>query len=118
MADPDHVPAGKYGRAALESLGVWQDIAPKVARAENVRHALALVARAETPFGIVYRTDAIADRRVRVIGEFPASSHPPIVYPAAVVADSRSKIAYQYLRYLRSTAAAAVWQRHGFGPGG
>jgi len=118
MADPDHAPAGKYGRAALESLGVWQDIAPKVARAENVRHALALVARAETPFGIVYRTDAIADRRVRVIGEFPASSHPPIVYPAAVTAESRSKIAYEYLRYLRSTAAAAVWQRHGFGPGG
>ena len=117
MADPDHVPAGKYGRAALEALGVWADVAPKVARGENVRHALALVARAEAPFGIVYRTDAIADRRVRVVGEFAAGLHPPIVYPAAITAGSRSKIAYGYLRYLRSTAAAAVWQRHGFGPG-
>lgn len=117
MADPDHVPAGKYGRAALETLGVWQEVLPKIARAENVRHALALVARAETPFGIVYRTDAVADLRVKVIGEFPASSHPPIVYPVAVTAGSRSKIAYEYLRYLRSLAAAAVWQRHGFGPG-
>lgn len=118
MADPDHVPAGKYGRAALEALGVWKEVAPKVARAENVRHALAFVARAETPFGVVYRTDAIADRRVRVVGEFAAGLHPPIVYPAAITAGSRSKIAYEYLRYLRSTAAAAVWQRHGFGLGG
>ncbi len=118
MADPDSVPAGKYGKAALEALGVWGEVAPKVARAENVRAALALVARAEAPFGVVYRTDALAERRVRTVGDFPAGLHPPIVYPAAVVADSRSKIAYEYLRYLRSTAAAAVWQRHGFGPGG
>ncbi|MGH8661402.1 MAG: molybdate ABC transporter substrate-binding protein [Burkholderiales bacterium] len=117
MADPDSVPAGKYGRAALESLGVWGEVAPKVARAENVRAALALVARAETPFGIVYRTDALAERRVRIVGEFAGALHPDIVYPAAVVAASRSKIAYEYLRYLRSHAALAVWQRHGFGPG-
>lgn len=117
MADPDSVPAGKYGRAALEALGVWNEVAPKIARAENVRAALALVARAETPFGIVYRTDALAEPRVRMVGEFPASLHPPIVYPAAVVPTGRSKIAYEYLRYLRSQAAMAVWQRHGFGPG-
>ena len=117
MADPDSVPAGKYGRAALEVLGVWNEVAPKVARAENVRAALALVARAETPFGIVYRTDALAEPRVRMVGEFPANLHPPIVYPAAVVPTGRSKIAYEYLRYLRSQAAMAVWQRHGFGPG-
>jgi len=118
MADPDSVPAGKYGRAALEALGIWEAVAPKVARAENVRAALALVARGETPFGVVYRTDSMAERRVRTIGEFPASSHPPIVYPAAVTAGSRSKIAYEYLRYLRSTHARAVWLRHGFEPGG
>lgn len=118
MADPDSVPAGKYGKAALEALGVWKDVSPKVARAENVRAALALVARAETPFGIVYRTDALADRRVRLVGEFPGGLHPEIVYPAAVVAGARSKIAYEYLRYLRSIAAQAVWQRHGFGTGG
>lgn len=117
MADPDSVPAGKYGRAALEALGVWNEVAPKAARAENVRAALALVARAETPFGIVYRTDALAEPRVRMVGEFPAGLHPPIVYPAAVVPTGRSKIAYVYLRYLRSQAAMAVWQRHGFGPG-
>ncbi len=116
MADPDSVPAGKYGRAALEALGVWAEVAPKVARAENVRAALALVARAETPFGIVYRTDALAERRVRIVGEFSRTLHPEIVYPAAVVATSRSKLASDYLRYLRSHAARAVWQRHGFGP--
>ncbi len=116
MADPDSVPAGKYGRAALEGLGVWGEVAPKVARAENVRAALALVARAETPFGIVYRTDALAERRVRIVGEFARALHPEIVYPAAIVASSRSKIAYEYLRYLRSHAALAVWQRHGFEP--
>jgi molybdate transport system substrate-binding protein len=118
MADPDSVPAGKYGRAALDALGVWSEVAPKVARAENVRAALALVARGEAPFGIVYRTDALAEPRVRIVGEFPRSLHPEIVYPAAVVASSRSKIAYDYLRYLRSHAALAVWQRHGFSPGG
>lgn len=117
MADPDSVPAGKYGKAALASLEVWGDVAPKVARAENVRAALALVARAETPFGIVYRTDALAERRVRIVGEFPRGLHPEIVYPAAIVASSRSKLAYTYLGYLRSHAALAVWQRHGFGPG-
>jgi len=117
MADPDSVPAGKYGKAALEALGVWQEVAPKVARAENVRVALRLVAHAEAPFGVVYRSDALAERRVRMIGEFPLSLHPPILYPAAVVAGRRSKFAYEYLRYLRSHAAQDVWQRHGFGPG-
>jgi molybdate transport system substrate-binding protein len=117
MADPDSVPAGKYGKAALEALGVWSEVAPKVARAENVRAALALVARAEAPFGIVYRSDALADPRVRTVGEFPAESHPPIIYPAAVVAGGPSRIAYEYLRYLRSQVASAVWQRHGFGRG-
>lgn len=117
MADPESVPAGKYGRAALEALGVWKAVAAKVARTENVRAALALVVRAEAPFGVVYRTDALEERRVRIIGEFSRSLHPEIVYPAAVVAGGRSKIAYEYLRYLRSTAARTVWDRHGFGPG-
>jgi molybdate transport system substrate-binding protein len=117
MADPDSVPAGKYGRAALESLAVWSDVAPKVARAENVRAALALVARGEARFGIVYKTDALAEPRVRQIGEFPVSSHPEIVYPAAVVAATRSKTAYEFLRHLRSTAAEPVWRRHGFETG-
>lgn len=117
MADPDSVPAGKYGRSALEALGVWEEVAPKVARAENVRAALALVARGEVPFGIVYKTDALAEPRVRQIGEFAPSLHPEIVYPAAVVAGTRSKTAYEFLRHLRSIAAEAVWRRHGFEPG-
>ena len=117
MADPDSVPAGKYGRSALEALGVWEEVAPKVARAENVRAALALVARGEASFGIVYKTDALAEPRVRQIGEFAPGLHPEIVYPAAVVAGTRSKTAYEFLRHLRSIAAEAVWRRHGFETG-
>ena len=79
MADPDHVPAGTYGRAALESLGVWQAVAPHVARADTVRVALALVARGEAPLGVVYRSDALADATVRVVDAFPEGSHAPIV---------------------------------------
>ena len=84
MADPKSVPAGKYGRAALESLGVWQSVENRLAPAENVRLALALVSRGETPLGIVYKTDAAADPNVRIVGTFPANTHPPIVYPAAL----------------------------------
>jgi len=114
IADPDGVPAGKYGKAALESLGVWAGVSPKLARAENVRAALAFVSRGEAPFGIVYRSDATADRKVRVVGEFPASSHPPIVYPAALTSAGRSPIRAQFLSYLKSGAARPVWERHGF----
>ena len=114
MANPDSVPAGKYGRSALEALGVWTAVAPKVARADNVRAALALVSRGEAPFGIVYATDAIADKGVRIVDNFPADTHPPIVYPAAIVAASQSPAARPLLDYLRSPAARAVWQQHGF----
>lgn len=116
MADPDSVPAGKYGKAALEKLGVWKEVAPKVARAENVRAALALVARAEAPLGIVYSTDANAERKVRVVDKFSPTLHPPIVYPAAVLAESQSKIADALLRFLQSALARAVWQHYGFSP--
>jgi len=118
MADPDYVPAGKYGRAALEKLEVWQDVSSRIARGENVRAALAFVARGEAPFGIVYRTDALAERKVRVVGEFAASLHPPIIYPAAIVARSRSAEAEQFLAHLRSPIARAAWERHGFGAAG
>ena len=114
IADPASVPAGKYGRAALEALGVWPAVAPKLAPGENVRAALALVARGEAPFGIVYSTDAIAERKVRVVGEFSATLHPPIVYPAALLADSRSKTAEALLRFLRSAEARVVWRKFGF----
>jgi molybdate transport system substrate-binding protein len=115
MANPGSVPAGKYGKAALESLGVWASVEPSVARAENVRAALALVSRGEAPFGIVYSTDAAADNGVRVVDTFPASTHPPIVYPAAMLATSKSSAARLLLDYLRSAPAATVWEKFGFG---
>ena len=114
IADPASVPAGKYGKAALESLGVWSAVSSKLAPGENVRAALALVARSEAPLGIVYSSDAVAERRVRVIGEFPAHLHPPIVYPAAMLSDSRSASAEALLRFLRSAEALAVWRKFGF----
>jgi len=115
MANPDSVPAGKYGKAALESLGAWSSVEKKVAAAENVRAALALVSRGEAPFGIVYRTDAMADRGVKVIDTFPRGSYPQIVYPAAVLAASKSGSARPLLAYLRSAPAAAVWEKYGLG---
>jgi molybdate transport system substrate-binding protein len=114
MADPDHVPAGKYARAALEALGAWSGASDKITRSENVRAALALVARGEAPLGIVYRTDALAERRVRVVAEFPAWSHSPIAYPAALTASSRSPAAPRLLAFLRSPAARAIWEKYGF----
>ena len=109
IADPEHVPAGKYARLALESLGVWGSVAGRTARAENVRAALVLVSRGEAPLGIVYRTDALADGRVRTVAEFPQSSHPPIVYPVALTASTRSPAARKLLEYLKSQAARALW---------
>ncbi len=117
MADPDSVPAGRYGRAALESLGVWREVGTKAVRAENVRAALAYVARGATPLGIVYRTDALAEPAVRIVGEFPASSHPAVVYPAALVAGRNSPHAGALLRYLASADARMIWRKHGFGTG-
>ena len=114
MANPDSVPAGRYGRSALEKLGVWASVERQVARAENVRAALALVSRGEAPFGIVYSTDALSDKGVRIVDTFPPDSYPPIVYPAAVLASSRSVAARPLLDYLRSAPARPVWEKYGF----
>jgi molybdate transport system substrate-binding protein len=114
MANPDSVPAGKYGRDALQSLGVWADIQPHIARTENVRAALVLVARGEAPFGIVYATDALAEPKVRIVDTFPDDTHAPIVYPVAIVATSRSPYARRFIENLASPAARTVWLRHGF----
>lgn len=116
MGDPDHVPAGRYGRAALESLGVWGTVADRIARAENVRAALLFVSRGEAPFGIVYRTDAAADRNVRMAGAFPANSHAPIIYPAALLAAGRSPLAEKYFAFLKSPEASGIFSKHGFVP--
>lgn len=115
MAQVDAVPAGIYGKAALESLGHWPDIADQVAQAANVRAALALVASGEAPLGIVYATDAQAEPRVSVAAVFPADSHPQILYPAAIMADAQSPYAGRFLKYLAGPTAQEIFMRHGFG---
>ena len=108
------VPAGKYARAAFTSLGLWDALAPRLAEAENVRAALLLVARGETPLGVVYASDARAEPRVRVLATFPGGSHPPIVYPVARVAASRHPHAARFVEWLQSPAAMAIFRGRGF----
>ena len=112
-ADVRAVPVGKYAKAALEKLGSWDAASSKFAMTENVRAALTLVAREEAPLGIVYATDAKVEPNVKVIGVFPADSHPPIVYPVAATATAKPE-AIAYLSYLRSAAAKAVFEQYGF----
>ena len=114
MAMVDSVPAGIYGKAALIQLGLWDKVAPMVAQSDNVRTALAFVARNEAPLGIVYATDAAAQENVTVIGTFPAGSHDPIIYPAAITAQSDSDQAQAFLDYLSSAPAQAIWRDFGF----
>ena len=114
MADPDTVPAGKYGKAALEKLGIWNSVKSAVAPAENVRAALAYVSRREAPLGIVYATDAAAEPAVSVVGVFPEDTHSPIVYPAALTADSKNPNAARLLEFLGSPAAKPVFEKQGF----
>jgi molybdate transport system substrate-binding protein len=114
MADPDSVPAGKYGRAALEKLGVWKGVERSVVRGDNVRTALNFVARGEAPLGIVYQTDAYAEKRVRIAGLFPQDTHPAITYPVAVVASSRHAGAQAFVNYLKSAEARAIFEKYGF----
>jgi molybdate transport system substrate-binding protein len=114
MADPAAVPAGRYGKAALEKLGVWPGVADRVAAAENVRAALLLVARGEAPLGIVYSTDAAVEPGVRIVDTFPPDTHPPIVYPIALTAASENPDAPSLLVYLRGAAARSQFQKAGF----
>ncbi|MBD9371088.1 molybdate ABC transporter substrate-binding protein [Rhizobium sp. ARZ01] len=114
MGAVDSVPAGKYGKAALEKLGVWSSVESKVAGAESVRAALALVSRGEAPYGIVYQTDAAADPGVAIVGTFPEESHPPITYPIAILSESKSADAAAYLDYLKSEKAAPFFTEQGF----
>lgn len=114
MANVDAVPAGRYGKAALQTLGVWKSVAGRIAQAENVRAALVLVSRGEAPAGIVYQTDAAADPNVKVIGTFPPDSHPPIIYPAALTATADNPDAAAFLAYLKSAAAKPLFEAQGF----
>ncbi len=114
MANVVAVPAGKYGKAALEKLGAWAAVADRIVQSENVRAALAFVAKGEAPLGIVYRTDARAEPSVRVVGAFPADSHPPILYPVALTAGSKNPDAAAFLRFLESDAARPAFAEQGF----
>mgnify|MGYP003670741169 CR=1 FL=1 len=115
IADPQAVPAGKYARTALTSLGVWNGVVDHLAQAENVRIALAYVARGETPFGIVYETDAKSQPKVRIVDVFPAATHPPVIYPAALLKTAGPEAA-GFFAYLKSDAATAVFAAAGFTP--
>jgi len=114
MGEVTSVPAGKYGKAALEKLGAWNGVSAKVAGAESVRAALALVSRGEAPLGVVYKTDAAADPKVKIVGTFPADSHPPIVYPVAKLKDSKSANADALLKRLTSAPARSAFEAAGF----
>lgn len=111
----DSVPAGLYAKQALTKLGVWPQVADKLAPAESVRAALALVARGEAPLGVVYATDALADKRVRVVATFPESSHAPIRYPVAALAASHQGDTEGFRRFLLSPEALAIFRPYGFG---
>ncbi len=114
MGEVNSVPAGKYGKAALEALGVWPTVSSRLAQAESVRAALLLVSRGEAPLGIVYQTDAAADPGVRIVDAFPENTHPAIIYPVALTASSKAADAAGLLAYLDGAAARAEFEKQGF----
>ena len=111
--DPDTVPVGRYARSALTSLGLWDEIQDRLVRADNVRSAMMFVARGEVPLGIVYTTDALADQKVRIVDTFPANTHTPITYPAAVVDGAHSE-AQPFIAFLGGADARDTWKKYGF----
>ena len=114
MANVDSVPAGKYGKAALQSLGAWDGVKDKLAQAENVRAALQLVARGEAPLGIVYLTDVASDPKLRVVATFPEDSHPPIIYPVAILKSSSNPAAKSFFEFMRGGDAKGAFDKQGF----
>lgn len=114
MGDPDHVPAGMYAKKALIALGIWGKIKTRIVRAKDVRSALVFVERAETPLGVVYATDAAISKKVRVVGIFPEKSHPPIVYKAALVKGNATRLAKEFMAFLKSAPAGKIFKKYGF----
>jgi molybdate transport system substrate-binding protein len=114
MGHVEAVPAGKYGKAALEHLGAWEGVKDRIAQADNVRAALLLVSRGEAPLGIVYKTDAVSDPNVTIAATFPQGSHPSIVYPVALTRDSTNPDAASFLAFLRSARAKPFCEKQGF----
>ncbi|NEU14881.1 molybdate ABC transporter substrate-binding protein [Methylobacterium sp. BTF04] len=109
------VPVGKYAKAGFETLGLWTTIQPRLAQADNVRAALALVSRGEAPLGVVYESDAKSDPGVKIVGVFPADSHPPVVYPFAVTAEAKGDGGARFLDFLKGAAAKPFFEAQGFG---
>lgn len=116
VGDPAHVPAGIYAKEALQKLGAWDRVSSQLAPANNVRAALALVERNESPYGIVYGSDAVASDKVQVVGRFPEESHKPVEYPIAVVKDRQNASVEAFWHYLQGPEAAAVFKQYGFTP--
>ncbi|WP_058969851.1 molybdate ABC transporter substrate-binding protein [Type-D symbiont of Plautia stali] len=116
VGDPDHVPAGIYAKEALQKLGAWETLSPQLAPANNVRAALALVERNESPYGIVYGSDAVASDKVQVVGRFPEDSHKPVEYPMAIVKEHQNATVEAFYKYLQGPDAAAVFKQYGFTP--
>lgn len=116
VGDPDHVPAGIYAKEAFQKLGAWDALSPQLAPANNVRAALALVERNETPYGIVYGSDAVASQKVQVVGRFPEDSHKPVEYPMAIVKEHQNATVEAFYNYLQGPDAAAVFKQYGFTP--
>ncbi|OSQ38582.1 hypothetical protein TMES_11640 [Thalassospira mesophila] len=114
IGDPDHVPAGIYGKQALTQLGMWDRTEPRLARADNVRAALALVERGEAPLGIVYGTDAAISKGVKVVATFPTNSHPAITYPVAVMKGMKNPASQRLMDFLKSSTASAIFGDYGF----
>lgn len=114
VGDPEHVPAGIYAKEALQKLGAWETLSPKLAPAEDVRGALALVERGEAPLGIVYGSDAVASKGVKVVGTFPEDSHKKVEYPLAIVDGHSNATVSAFYRYLKGPEASAIFKRYGF----
>jgi molybdate transport system substrate-binding protein len=112
--DPEHVPAGMYGKKAMESLGLWDQVKDHLAPMKDVRAALVMVERAEAPLGLVYATDAAISKKVRVVGTFPVESHPPIVYPVTSVAGQNTDATARFLDFLKNPQSRGVFEKYGF----
>ena len=114
IGDPDHVPAGMYGKKALQNLGVWDSVKNRLAPMKDVRAALVLVERKEAPLGLVYATDAAISHKVRIVGTFPENSHPPIVYPVAVTSGGKISETGDFILFLKSPEAGKIFKKYGF----
>ena len=112
--DPDHVPVGKYAKAAFQNLGIWKDVEQRLARTSDVRGALALVERGEVPIGVVYSTDAVISKKVKIVGIFPPDCYPPVIYPAALIQGKIKPDAQKFFEFLKGSEAKAIFEKYGF----